>query len=223
MQRAAASSSNQSTPTPSRTPASAPASKRRRIDIQSQSFTPSPTVKSANELASTPDARFDPGTQNRPRGPREGDETEWVAKFNLPQTKPQAGQLDAHSHNENEVSDEEDEIWANQGSGRQTYGSFKRKKAQTTSTAVAKESNELSSASDSDASISSFGSSKVPQYDQARNAQRVRATQGPVRSAQAPKRFFDQMSLDGARTKDMSQEKQRKKQQHHRKKPRITI
>lgn len=222
MQRAAAASPNQSTASSSRSPASAPPSQRRRIDIQPQSYTPSPSVRTPNQFSSTPDLKNDQNAPIRGRGSRQGDETEWCLKIDLPQAEPRVPQV--NGHREDEVEDEEDEIWANQAVGRQTYGSFKRKKAQTDTTTAVKESDELSFASDSDDSSSSPASSKALRYHQARDANRARPVQGPTRSAQAPKRFFDQVSLDGPRSKDMTPEKQRKKQQHHqRKKPRITI
>lgn len=220
MQRAAASSPNQPTATSSRTFASAPPSKRRRIDTQLQPDTPSPSVNTPSQLTSTPDSKMAQDTQSRAR---EGGETEWILKINLPRANPQTPQVNGHGQEGDEVEDEEDEIWANQAVGRQSYGSFKRKKAQTTTLYAVKDGDSLSSASDSDESLSSPRSSKAPRYDQGRNANGIRAAPGPPRSAQAPKRFFDQISRDGARTKNIALGKQSKKQQHHRKKPRITI
>ena len=202
MQRAAASSPNNSAS--SRTPNSEPVSKRRRIDIPDQPSTPTPVLKTADRMGSL--------TEQDPQGRvrREGDETEWF--LNLNGSTPQT-----NGHFQEEQSeDDEDDIWANQTVGRQTYGTFQQRKAQTTTDKTIED--DLSPAPDSDGSSSSREASRP---GQSRKIDRPKTSQVSSRPAQASKRFYDQISTNKSPPKGKISK--RDKKQNTRKKPRITI
>ena len=216
MQRASASSPTQSTASSSRTPASEPFTKRRRLDPQSQPTTPSPSVRNPNGFATRSGSTAEEEALIRAHNRREGDETEWVLKINLPTAETSGPTVNGHSHREDDV-DDGDDVWADETVGRQTYGSFSRKKAQAKPD-ESKEEDALSSASDSDGSSGSVKPKRRSAHYH-RHTDRPTPTQAPTRSAQAPKRFFDQIPRDAKHDKDTQPAKQRDKKQRQRKKP----
>lgn len=163
MQRAAATSPK-SSPNSPQTPSSEPTSKRRRLDTPSQ-ITPSGTpVSSSYNDRSAPvaasKAEADAQSAARARNFREGGETEWILDLGLPGANTGAAPVEATRDDEGEESYDED-IWSNQNTGRQTYGSFKRKSMReslkTNTSGMDDDDDELSSLSGSE-SVSSDGS-----------------------------------------------------------------
>jgi hypothetical protein len=214
MQRAAAGS---------KTPASAPPLKRRRIEHESNPPTPSPFNRSSSQVFSTAIKRSGEVPQDTPnRTLQNGDETEWILHVKLPAIIP-GGETLQNSYNvlqdaaDNDYDDEEDDIWNNQTSGRQTYGSFQRKKPQSHPQPSSTPNDaDLSPASGSDSDSRSI---KRPRTDRSNNLTTKSTTSNSVsRPTQAPKRFFDQISTSGSPSKA---KKHKKNKQN--KKPRITI
>jgi hypothetical protein len=217
MQRAAASSPAQSAVSPSRTPASEPPSKRRRVDNESHPSTPRSQPDDSASLKSSHDVQ----AQARSRYSKEGDETEWVLNAPLPRTEKQSpskvngSQHTPQGHTEGE---DEDDIWAVPSLGRQTFGTFKRKMAQRTAETPKQNGDGLSSASDSDEPPS-----PRPSYNSHHGGDRRFTGHGSTKSTQAPKRFFDKISLSTSPTKPGKPAKERNKKSHNHKKSRMTI
>lgn len=213
----------------SHTPASEPPSKRRRIDIQSNPTTPSSLSRSSSQVLSKSGTALQNGDAPS-RWTKEGDESQWVLQIDSSAQPTQRTSVQNGYHNlrdeADEYEDDEDEdedIWNNETVGRQTYGSFQRKKPQAQTQVQPSSSqndDELSSASDSDRISNATKLSNSHGYGD--NTKRAQTTSNP-RMSQAPKRFFEQISASGALSPNPSTQskKQRKNKQH--KKPRITI
>lgn len=214
MQRAAASSPDQAIRSSSRVPASEPPSKRRRVEFQSHLPPPSPLSRTPSQATVHTGAKSEQETQDSTRTPitTESDETDWVLNINLPHVKGNSANLTNGGRYDEDDEEQEDDIWAPQAIGRQTYGSFKRKKAGTTPAPPTENDADLSSASDSDVPPTP---AKQVNTSQRRNGSSTSSSHTQARSMQPPKRFFDQMNPTSP--------KQRNKKQHQHKKPRITI
>lgn len=184
--RRAAASSVPSTPTgaasTSQTPLTEPAVKRRRIDSGASSpatSTPGTPLSGTNNAATGGGRDSNFGAS---RGgvsnfiPGEGADTEWV--LNLKMTFPGVGKTTSNGHahprsntpnetpsranasrldNRDQDQDDED-IWANQPSGRQTFGSFRRKQRSKTQQNPTSDDEDLSSGSEESDSGSGSGS-----------------------------------------------------------------
>ncbi|KAL2423927.1 hypothetical protein ABEF95_010012 [Exophiala dermatitidis] len=169
MQRAAAASPSGAATT--QTPSTEPSSKRRRIE--DTNFSPSASAPGTPASApGTPHSPADVQTTNLGvarggvstfnRG--DGADTEWVLDLNMtfpPATKdsvsrPSAnGHMNAGDHSRNltwdaEASEEseDEDIWSNQPSGRQTYGSFKHKRKSKTTQSNLEDNGDLSPGSE---------------------------------------------------------------------------
>lgn len=150
MQRSATSSTSKASPS-SRTPVSEAPSKRRRVDPASPSSTPS-TPRDAlidhNAISAALKAEQDLIASARARNARDGDETEWI--LNLKMAAPSGLVYKQSPTNEHTTSDDDetvDDVWATASSGRQTYGSYKRK-ARHSNSVKADEENDDDSTSD---------------------------------------------------------------------------
>ncbi|KAJ9629180.1 hypothetical protein H2204_008969 [Knufia peltigerae] len=140
MQRAAASTS--SSPVAATPSSSAPGdyqpSKRRRFDLESFSASSTPGTPQAPTTSEPQISTFGQsrgGTSTFDRG--EGADTEWV--LDLKMSFPDANQKNGDSvngtrfgrlpqDNDGDADSDEEDIWSNRPSGRQTYGSFKTKR-----------------------------------------------------------------------------------------------
>lgn len=176
MQRAAAASPTSASPTTTaQTPSTEPSAKRRRIESTASS--PAGSTPGTPSLGpGTPSAANETHTPGltAPRGGistfSRGDEadTEWVLDLKLPfpdGSKPaQNGQKELRANEVNgsrfssihglqdqdssEDDVEEEDIWANQPSGRQIYGLFKQKRKTKAAQTKQQENGDLSSGSD---------------------------------------------------------------------------
>jgi hypothetical protein len=214
MQRAAAGS---------QTPASAPPSKRRRIDNESNPPTPSPLSRSSSQVFTSTIKRSGAVLQDTPnRTLQDGDETEWTLHLKLPATISDGNSLQngynvLQDEADDDYDDEEDDIWNNQTSGRQTYGSFQRKKTQRQPQPESTPNDaDLSPASGSDSDSHSTKRSKPDR--QPKDNTKSANSNSASRPSQAPKRFFDQISTSGLPSKS-----KKHKTNKQNKKPRITI
>ena len=211
MQRADAASSS------SRNPASAPPSKRRRVDFDSHPSTLVPAFKGPAGPSATP-ASTSVQSQSQSRIGRDGDETEWALNIAPPpsKTKPQTN---GYHQQGDEDEEDEDSLWSSQSAGRQTFGSFKKKKkkAQTQASVPATNDDDLTSVSGSDVESKSLNPTRTPTQPRAANSQ------SNSRSSQQPKRFFDQISTTDPTDPRSPAIDQRRKKSKPNKKPRITI
>lgn len=173
MQRSATSSTPKTSQS-SRTPVTEPLSKRRRIDAASESSTPS-TPRDAlidhNAVSAALKAEQDLIASARARNAREGDETEWVLN---PKMHAPSGSSNRHprtyGHTTSDDDESVDDVWANASSGRQIYGSFKRKARYSSTVKVDEEDDEDSTSDASEAEPS-------PQRSKARQPTRRDNTQ----------------------------------------------
>lgn len=214
MQRATASSSTRSTST-SELP-----SKRRRVDVQSQPATPTPSDRSAHNTVLSPalKAEQDHRSQVRPRSVREGDETEWVLNISLPQNRDHQSLLVNRYQHDDEAQEDEDDIWASHSIGRQTYGSFKRKKGQVTVTSAAVAEDDLSPASDTGTPTTSSKLATVHHQD--RSQERTLLTKPTLPQKHS---FPGQGRTTASPRKNRTPSKKSQNQGKHHKKPRTTI
>lgn len=133
MQRSAASSTTP-TSTKSRTPGSDSPYKRRRVDNESESSnpsTPKEILVDRNAVSAALKAEQDLISQARLKNAREGDESQWFLNIQLPkpsQSMKSQTHINGDEFGGDDIEAEElDDIWRDVTTGRQTYGSFRKR------------------------------------------------------------------------------------------------